>query len=469
MEDQLLQMRTEPYTAARAELEVRAEERDIESLRRHAFYRGKVQVVPKCPISDAGDFAYWYTPGVAAPCRVIQADPSKVYEFTNKSNLIAIVSDGSRVLGLGNIGPHAGLPVMEGKALLFKYLGGVDAVALCLATQDEHEFVRTVQLLEPAFGAINLEDIAQPRCFRVLDELRRTMSIPVWHDDQQGSATALLAGLIGALKVTGKQIESIRIAMIGMGAANFATYRLLKVYGVDPAQIIACDSRGTLHRGRYDVEERDVDLAEKWTVCVESNPERVTGGIEQALRAADVCIAFSRSDPKLIRPGWIRGMARDAIVFACANPEPEIWPWDAKAAGARIVATGRSDFPNQLNNSLIFPAIFRGTLDSRAATISDEMALAAAIELARCAEECGLSEDAILPTMSDWKVVPRVAAATAMRAEELGLARLSHTREEYVQAATERIAESRRMLQVLMREGVIREKPAATSAGRIGS
>lgn len=433
---------------------------DEESLRRHAFYQGKMQVVSKCPISDARDFAYWYTPGVAAPCRAIQADPERVYELTNKANLIAVVSDGSRVLGLGNIGPHAGLPVMEGKAMLFKYLGGVDAVALCLGTQDEKEFVRTVQLLEPAFGAINLEDIAQPRCFRVLEELRKTMAIPVWHDDQQGTATALLAGLVGALKVVGKQVRQVRIAMIGMGAANVAAYRLLKAYGVDPAQIIACDSQGTLHRDRRDIEDRQIEFAEKWRVCRESNPDRVKGGIEQALRGADVCVAFARSDPKLIDPAWIRAMAKDAIVFACANPEPEIWPWDAKAAGARVVATGRGDFPNQLNNSLVFPGIFRGTLDARAVTISDEMAMAAAMELARCAEERGLGENSILPTMADWQVVPRVAAATAAQAQESGLARVRRTREEYVESATQRIMDSRRMVEVLMREGVIAEMPA---------
>jgi len=440
----------------------RAHALEEESLKLHACYRGKMQVAPKCPISSARDFAYWYTPGVAAPCRAIQADPSRIYELTNKANLIAVVSDGSRVLGLGNIGPHAGLPVMEGKALLFKYLGGVDAVALCLATQDPREFVRAVQVLEPAFGGINLEDIATPRCFRVLEELRQTMTIPVWHDDQQGSATAVLAGLIGALKVVGKPIESIRIAMVGMGAANVAIYRLLKAYGVEPAQIIACDSRGTLHHGRYDIEDQSIELAEKWTVCLESNPDRVTGGIEQALCGADVCIAFSRSDPKLIDPAWIRAMAKDAIVFACANPEPEIWPWDAKAAGARIVATGRSDLPNQLNNSLVFPGIFRGTLDARAVTISDEMALAAAMELAGCAEERGLSEDAILPSMADWQIVPRVAAATAMRAEELGLARVTRSRREYMESATQRIVDSQSMLQVLMREGLIAERPTVT-------
>ena len=444
------------------DVELRATKPDEESLRRHAFYQGKMQVVPKCPIEDARDFAYWYTPGVAAPCRAIQADPSRVYELTNKANSIAVVSDGSRVLGLGNIGPHVGLPVMEGKALLFKYLGGVDAVALCLATQEAEDFVRTVQLLEPAFGGINLEDIAQPRCFRVLEKLRKTMAIPVWHDDQQGTATALLAGLIGALKVVEKRIDSVRIAMIGMGAANVATYRLLKAYGVNPAQIVACDSRGTLHRDRRDIEEQQAEFAEKWMVCQESNPERVTGGIEQALRGADVCVAFARSDPKLVDPMWIRGMARDAIVFACANPEPEIWPWDAKAAGARIVATGRSDLPNQLNNSLVFPAIFRGTLDARAITISDDMALAAAIELARCAEEYGLKEDAILPGMSDWQIVPRIATATALKAQELGLAGVTQTREEYMASATQRILDSRRTVRVLMREDVITRMPAVT-------
>ncbi len=446
--------------AARSDQLGRACIQDDESIRLHAFYEGKMQVVPKCPISDSRDFAVWYTPGVAAPCRAIQANPARVYELTNKANLIAVVSDGSRVLGLGNIGPHAGLPVMEGKAMLFKYLGGVDAVALCLATQDPGEFVRTVRLLEPAFGAINLEDIAQPRCFRVLDELRKTMAIPVWHDDQQGTATALLAGLINALKVVGKRADSVRIAMIGMGAANVAAYRLLKIYGFSPEQIVACDSQGILHRGRGDIETRQTEFAEKWAACLESNPDQLTGGIREALRGADVCIAFARSDPSLIRPEWIHAMAKDAIVFACANPQPEIWPDDAKAAGARIVATGRSDCPNQLNNSLVFPGIFRGTLDARATTITDEMALAAAMELARCAEERGLREDSILPGMADWQVVPRIAAATAIRAQELGMARFHRTRAEYIENATQRIMDSRRMLRVLVREGVIAEKPA---------
>ena len=432
---------------------------DREAVRLHAMYQGKMQVIPKCPIHSPRDFAYWYTPGVAAPCRSIQADLSRVYELTNKANSIAVVSDGSRVLGLGNIGPYAGLPVMEGKALLFKYLGGVDAVAICLATQDEQELVRTVQLLEPSFGGINLEDIDQPRCFRVLEKLRESMPIPVWHDDQQGSATAVLAALINALRVTEKKIGSVRIAMIGMGAANVATYRLLKAYGVDPERIIACDSQGTLHRDREDLKRRQTEFREKWMVCRETNPEALTGGIQNALRGADVCIAFTQPTPGLIKTEWVRGMAKDAIVFACANPAPEIWPAEAKQAGARIVATGRSDFPNQLNNSLVFPGIFRGTLDARASRITDEMTIAAALELASCAEEAGLRDDAILPTMADWRVVPRIAAATAVKAQEQGLARMTRSRREYIELATRRIMESRHLSQIVMEAA---EKAAIT-------
>jgi malate dehydrogenase (oxaloacetate-decarboxylating) len=357
-----------------------------EALRLHPLYKGKVQIMPKCPIRSTNDFLIWYTPGVAASCKAIQNRPEMVYEHTNRANLIAIVSDGSRVLGLGNIGPEAGLPVMEGKALLFKYLGGVDAVPICIGTQDEDEIVRTVKALEPSFGGINLEDISQPKCFRILDRLRAEMSIPVWHDDQQGSATALMAGLINALKVTGRDFKSIRIAMIGMGAANVSAYRSLKATGFDPAAIIACDTKGTLHKKRGDIEEKQTDFEDKWRVCCETNPDGLIGGIEQALRGADVCIAFSRPGPGVIQPEWIRTMARDPIVFACANPAPEIWPWDASDAGAKVVATGRGDFPNHLNNSLVFPGMFRGVLNVRASTISQGMTLAAAYEVARCAE-----------------------------------------------------------------------------------
>ncbi|HET9215386.1 MAG TPA: NADP-dependent malic enzyme, partial [Terriglobia bacterium] len=401
-----------------------------EAVRLHALYKGKIQVVPKCPIQNRRDFSIWYTPGVAASCRAIEKNPEAVYAQTNRANSIAIVSDGSRVLGLGNIGPQAGLPVMEGKALLFKYLGGVDAIPICLNTQNEEEIIRTVELIQPSFGGINLEDISQPKCFRILDRLRETLSIPVWHDDQQGSATALLAGLLNALTITNRNPESVRIAMIGMGAANVASYRLLKAAGFKPDLIIACDSKGTLHRGRHDIEDQQHHFNDKWRVCCETNPRAVTGGIKEALRSADVCIAFSQPGPGVIRPEWVQGMAPHAIVFACANPVPEIWPDEARKAGAAIVATGRGDFPNQLNNSLVFPAMFRGVLDIRARTISNGMCIAAARELAQYASEQGIHPENILPQMDDCLVIARVAAAAAAQAQLEGLARIRKTREE---------------------------------------
>jgi malate dehydrogenase (oxaloacetate-decarboxylating) len=442
------------------ELLAKAKQPAETAMRLHRFYKGKVQVLPKCPVRALADFAVWYTPGVAAPCRAIQADPALVYEHTNKANCIAIVSDGTRVLGLGDIGPEAGLPVMEGKALLFKYLGGVDAVPLCLGTKDPQELIRTVKLLEPSFGAINLEDIAQPKCFRILDALRKGMTIPVWHDDQQGSATVLLAALLNALEVVGKEIGRIKVAMIGMGAANVATYRLLVARGVQPAGIVACDTQGTLHRGRADIEAQQTELADKWRVCRDTNPDAIRGGIDAALRGADVCIAFSSSGPDVIRPEWITRMGKDAIVFACANPVPEIWPWDAKEAGARVVATGRSDFPNQVNNSLGFPGIFRGTLDVRARTITDEMALAAAHELARCAAERGLGEERIVPTMDEWEIVPRIAVATALQAQQQGIARLAKTREQLYAEASGQIRAARAATALLMQEGIIPRLPS---------
>ena len=445
---------------SREALLARAQQPSADALRLHPFYRGKLQTALKCPIRGFDDFAIWYTPGVAAPCRAIQADPAAVYAHTNKGNAIAIVTDGTRVLGLGDIGPEAGLPVMEGKALLFKYLGGVDAIPLCLATKDPDEIVRTVEVLTPAFGGGNLEDIAQPKCFRVLDALRGRLPIPVWHDDQQGTATALLAGLLNALALVGKDLGRARLAMVGMGAANVASYRLLTASGADPRGIVACDSRGALHKGRHDIEARREEFADKWRVCTESNADGLTGGIAEALRGADACIAFSTSGPDVVRPEWIRAMARDAIVFACANPVPEIWPWDAREAGARIVATGRSDFPNQLNNSLVFPGLFRGALDVRARTITDGMAGAVARELAAFARTRGIREDDILPRMDEWDVHVRVAVAAARAAQAEGVARLAVAPAELEAQAAATMRAARETTHLLMREGLIAAPPA---------
>ena len=432
----------------------------VDALRLHPFYRGKMQVLPKCPVRGLDDFAIWYTPGVAAPCLAIKEDPALVWDYTNRANAVAIVTDGTRVLGLGDIGPEAGLPVMEGKALLFKYLGGVDAFPVCLDTRDPEEIIRTVAILQPSFGAVNLEDIAQPKCFRILDRLRSTMRIPVWHDDQQGSATVLLAGLMNALKVVGKDLNRVHLVLVGFGAANVSVYRLLKAAGVDPGAIVACDRGGVLHRGRVDLERNQTHFPEKWQACEESNGAGLTGGVADALRGADACIAFSSSGPGVIDPAWIRDMAHDPVVFACANPVPEIWPWDAKAAGAAVVATGRSDFPNQLNNSLGFPGIFRGVLDVRASTITDGMAMAAARSLADYAEEHRLEPDRILPTMEDWEIYPRIAAATAIQAQREGVATLQADEADLLKSARNIIAQARQATDTLYRNGLIPTVPS---------
>jgi malate dehydrogenase (oxaloacetate-decarboxylating) len=402
---------------------------------------------------------------VAAPCRAIHEDEALAYEYTNKGNTVAVVSDGTRVLGLGDIGATAGLPVMEGKALLFKYLGGVDAVPICLDTKDPYRITLAVKWLQPSFGGVNLEDISQPKCFRVLDMLRTDpqIRIPVWHDDQQGTATVILAGVINALKVVDKRMEDIKVALIGTGAANVATLRLLLASGVQFGHVVACDSKGVLHPERDDIAQRKIEFVDKWRICQKSNAEGRRGGPAEAMRGADVCIALSKPGPDTILPEWVRGMAEDAIVFACANPIPEIWPWEAKEAGARIVGTGRSDFPNQVNNSLGFPGIFRGVLDVRATTITDEMAIAAAQELALCALEREIDADHILPTMDDWEVFPREAAAVGMQAQEQGVARLTMSREQLLSKARATIRQAQDMTHFLMDKELIPPVPAQWS------
>ena len=438
------------------ELLARAKKPAQDAMRLHPYYKGKIEMVSKCVIRDFNDFAIWYTPGVAAPCRAIAEDEELVYEYTNKWNSVAVVSDGTRVLGLGDIGPEAGLPVMEGKALLFKYLGGVDAVPICLDTKDPEEIITAVKWLQPSFGGINLEDIAQPKCFHILDTLRREMDIPVWHDDQQGTAAVTLAGLINGLKFVDKKIDQVKVAMIGAGGANIAVARVIIAAGVDPKKIVMCDSKGTLHKGRRELKETH---KEKWEICLKTNEEDIVGGIPEAMKGADVVIALSKPGPDTIKNEWVAEMVRDPIVFACANPIPEIWPWEAKEAGAKVVATGRSDFPNQVNNSLGFPGIFRGTLDVRARTITDEMCIAAAYELAKTAEDKGITEDYLIPTMDDWEVFPREAVAVAMKAQEQGVARLKLSEEELYGRASTLIKRAREETQLLMKEGFIPPAP----------
>jgi len=441
------------------ELLAQAHKPQQDAMRLHPFYQGKIQVTAKCAIRSLDDFAIYYTPGVAEPCKAIEADKGKVYELTNKWNSVAVVSDGSRVLGLGDIGPEAGLPVMEGKALLFKYLGGVDAFPICLDTKDPDEIIQAVKWLQPSFGGINLEDIASPKCFYILDRLRAEMEIPVWHDDQQGTATVTLAGLINALRLVGKKLGDVIVSMIGAGAANIAISRILFAAGARPENYIIVDSKGILHPGRKDLEQEQGQYIDKWKLCRITNAERRTGGIAEALRGVDVCIALSKPGPGVIQPDWIKGMAEDAIVFACANPTPEIWPWEAKEAGARIVATGRSDFPNQVNNSLGFPAIFRGALDVRARTITDEMCIAAAHALAQSAEKRGLSEDSIAPTMWEAEAYINEAVATGMKAQEQGVARISRSAEELHRSAETMIRGAQELTAFLMKEGLIAPAP----------
>jgi malate dehydrogenase (oxaloacetate-decarboxylating) len=441
------------------ELLERAKQPAKDAMILHPFYRGKIQVIPKCAIRGYKDFAWIYTPGVAAPCLDIRRDHEKVWEHTNRGNTIAVVSDGSRVLGLGNIGPEASLPVMSGKALIFAYFGGISAVPIVLDTQDPEEIIKTVKYLRPSFGGINLEDIAKPKCFGILRRLRAEMDIPVWHDDQQGTAAITLAGLLGALKFVGKELDQVQIAMLGVGAANTATAHILMAAGVPPGNLIMCDRLGLLYKDRYDMDAIKQKEHDKYTLAMMTNSEGRSGDFSEAMRGADVCISASKPEPGIIKKEWVASMASDSIVFTLANPLPEIWPWEAKEAGARIVGTGRSDFPNQVNNSLGFPAIFRGALDVQARTISDQMCIAAARSLADFAEEKGLREDYILPKMDEWELFPREAVAVALKAIETGVARIERDEKELLENARRVIKSSIDQTQLLMERGFIPKPP----------
>jgi len=445
------------------QLVAKAKKPAADAMLMHPFYKGKYQTVPKCCIRDFQDFAIWYTPGVAAPCKDIQAHPEKSFEHTNRANTICVLTDGTRVLGLGDIGPEASMPVMEGKAILFKYLGGVDCVPIALRTKDPDEFIRTAKLLEPSFGGYNLEDIEQPKCFYILDKLRKECKIPVWHDDQQGTAAVTVAGMSNALKLKGVDKKKARIAMIGAGAAGIATLRVLVKWGVDPANVVMTDIYGIVHPSRPEFEKHFAFTEE---VVGRTNAEgrkcdKLEDAIPTTMEGMDALIAYSKPGPGTIKAEWIQRMAKDPIVFVCANPIPEIWPWEAKEAGALVVATGRSDFPNQVNNSIGFPGIFRGTLDVQAKTITDEMCIAAALELAKVAEDRGLREDYIVPNMDDWEVFQREAVAVGMKAIEQGVARIKMTRDELMKKSTATIKHARDTTQALMKEGLTPHAPAS--------
>jgi malate dehydrogenase (oxaloacetate-decarboxylating) len=437
------------------ELLAKADQPSKDAMRLHAYYKGKIGVTLKCRVRDFNDFAIWYTPGVAAVCKEIAKDKEKVYEYTNKWNSVAVISDGSRVLGLGDIGPEGGLPVMEGKGLLYKYLGGVDAFPLCLKEKDADKIIDIVKALQPSFGGVNLEDISHPKCFHILDTLRKECEIPVWHDDQQGTACVTVAGLVNALKIVNKKIGEVKATIIGSGAAGIAIARLMMTAGVNPANMLCVDSKGILSKDRSDKDILKTKYKEKWDICLKTNPKNKQGDIPTSIKDADVLICVSKPGPGTIKPEWIKTMAKNSIVFATANPIPEIWPWEAKDAGAHIVATGRSDFPNQVNNSLGFPGIFRGALDVRAKTITDEMCIAAAHELAKVAEDKGIHEEYIVPNMDEWEVFPREAVAVGTKAIEQGVAGKNIPAAERFRIAEQIIKEARAGVQLLMKEGFI--------------
>ena len=385
-----------------------------ESLRLHGEWKGKIEVVARVPVGTKDDLSLAYTPGVAQPCLEIQKDINKSYDLTRRHNLCAVITDGSAVLGLGDIGPEAGMPVMEGKCVLFKSFGGVDAFPLCVKTQDVDEFVNTVYLISGSFGGINLEDIASPRCFEIERKLKEKCDIPIFHDDQHGTAIITLAGLTNALKVVGKKKEDVKIVTSGAGAAAISITKLLLSAGY--RNIVMTDRQGAIYEGRDGLNWIKEEMSHV------TNPDKETGKLADVIKGADVFIGVSA--PGTLTTEMVRTMNKDAIVFACANPTPEIMPEDAKAGGARVVASGRSDYPNQINNVLAFPGVFRGTFDARASDINEEMKMAAAKALASLVSDEELSEDYIIPKAFDERVGPTVAAAVAEAARATGVARI---------------------------------------------
>lgn len=384
-----------------------------ESLRKHYEWAGKIDYAAKAPVRNREDLSIAYTPGVARPCEVIYENPEKVWELTGRHNLVAVITDGSAVLGLGDIGPEAALPVMEGKCVLFKSLGGVDAVPICIRTKDPDEFINAVSLLLGNFGGVNLEDISAPRCFEIERKLKEISDIPIFHDDQHGTAVVTLAALMNALRVVGKDISKIRVVTCGAGAAGIAIVKLLITIGLK--HVIMCDRKGIIYKGREGLNDAKREIAEI------SNISRIKGSLGDAMQGADVFIGVS--SPGTVSEDMVSSMAEGAILFPMANPTPEIMPDKARAAGAAVIGTGRSDFNNQINNVMAFPGIFRGALDVRASEINDEMKIAAAMALTELVSDKELTADYILPTAFDPRVAPSVAKAVAEAARKSGVAR----------------------------------------------
>ncbi|ATW25407.1 NAD(P)-dependent malic enzyme [Candidatus Formimonas warabiya] len=401
-----------------------------EALRVHKELKGKLEIKSKAPVTNKDELSVAYTPGVAEPCKYIAQEKSLVYEYTMKSNYIAVVTDGTAVLGLGDIGPEAGLPVMEGKCVLFKEFGGVDAVPICLDTKDVDEIVHIVTKLAPAFGGFNLEDISGPRCFEIERRLKKNLDIPIFHDDQHGTAVVVLSGLINALKIVGKKFSDVTAVVNGSGAAGISTARLLNVFGIQ--DVVLCDTKGAIYQGR-----KEGMNPEKELLAQETNLHKQKGALPDIIKGKDIFIGVSA--PGLVTKEMIRSMNKDAIVFAMANPIPEIFPDEAKEGGARVVGTGRSDFANQVNNVLAFPGIFRGALDVGATDINEEMKMAAADALAGIVEPENLGEEYVIPKAFDLRVGPRVAAAVARAAVQSGVARRPLTYDQALKLAKEKM------------------------------
>jgi len=426
----------------------------------HKFYGGKIITMPKAGIYGFNWFNVWYTPGVSKISTTIRDNNDTSFDLTNRGNLVAVVSDSTRVLGDGDCTPSGGLGVMEGKAFLMKYLGGVDGIALCVNSyndkkqHDADKIIEFVKMLEPSVGAVNLEDISQPNCYKVLDTLREACNIPVWHDDAQGTGCVTLAGLINALKIVGKKIGEAKMVFLGAGASNTTIARLILMAGGKGENMIMFDTKSALHRQRKDIES-DKAFYRKWELCQATNPKCINT-MEEAIKGADVLIALSKPGPETVKKEWIKAMGSKPIVFACANPVPEIYPYAAKEAGAYIVATGRGDFPNQVNNSMGFPGILKGALIARARKITDEMAIAAAHSLAKFAEKKGINPDYIMPTMDETDVFAVEAADVAMQAAKNGVARLTVTWQQAHDKALADIKEARAAIELLQKNNFIK-------------